>query len=43
MDFSEAQFASRKTGLYTDLDISLLPPFYLAYNVDVGIMTHFGM
>ena len=36
MDFSETQFKNRGTGLYTDLDIALLPPFYLAYNVEVG-------
>ena len=43
MDFSEAQFASRGTGLYTDLDTALLPPFYLAYNVDVGTMTWYAV
>lgn len=36
MDFSEEIFEAHGAGLYTELDISLLPQLYLVYCVDVG-------
>ncbi len=36
MDFSKEHFNALKTGIYTDLDLRLLPDMYLAYNLDAG-------
>jgi glucuronokinase len=40
MDFSEEHFTSFGTGVYTDLDKSLLPKLYVAFNIDVGKCMH---
>ena len=36
MDFTEEQMKTSGTGAYTELDIDLLPPMYLAYNFKQG-------
>jgi glucuronokinase len=39
MDFSMIQFEKLGSGLYTKHDISMLPPLYLAYSTENGIIT----